>query len=125
MGMMMTADADERSHASSPDDAFKRTIKTELNLSPNKSMVLVMGGGEGVGSLREIVSELYSSFYRNGIDATICVVCAKNKALKQQFENTNWDRYMVATTQQQTTSLRTTVMKRLQHQQQQQRNIRN
>jgi len=59
-------------------------------------MVLVMGGGEGVGSLREIVTEIFLSFVNNGINATICVVCAKNNKLKQQFDDTNWNQLLLS-----------------------------
>merc|ERR1719401_723409 len=54
-------------------------------------MVLVMGGGEGTGCIEQIVSELYVSFVNEGIDATISVVCAKNKELKHRLDHLDWD----------------------------------
>lgn len=73
---------------------FKKIIKTDLDLDSSKPMLLVMGGGEGVGSLKQIVTELYLSLFENCVDATICVICAKNQELKKEFENMNWDQVL-------------------------------
>jgi len=70
--------------------AYQATMKRHLGLDADKPVVLVMGGGEGVGSLSKIVDELYTSFYKRGIDATICVVCGRNEKLKQQLEHKDW-----------------------------------
>lgn len=58
---------------------------------PERPMILLMGGGEGVGSLQDIVSELYLDLVQRGADATICVVCGRNEKLKKQLENRDWD----------------------------------
>mmetsp|Transcript_17033 Transcript_17033/g.18394 ORF Transcript_17033/g.18394 Transcript_17033/m.18394 type:complete len:247 (+) Transcript_17033:140-880(+) len=79
-----------------PPEVVKQDLKVDLDLDNNIPMVLVMGGGEGVGSLRQIVKEMYLSFFDNNIDATICVVCAKNQELKQAFENTNWEQVVTS-----------------------------
>jgi 1,2-diacylglycerol 3-beta-galactosyltransferase len=73
---------------------YRTGVKQELNINPNKPMILVMGGGEGVGSLAQIVTELYASLVKEAIDATICVVCAKNLKLKESFEQTDWDKVL-------------------------------
>lgn len=70
--------------------AYQRQVRSELGLEPDKQMVLVMGGGEGVGSLSDIVNEMYSKFRRQGIDATICVVCGRNEKLKKELEERDW-----------------------------------
>jgi 1,2-diacylglycerol 3-beta-galactosyltransferase len=44
-----------------------------------------MGGGEGVGSLSDIVDELYAELYEQGVDATICVVCGRNEKLQEDL----------------------------------------
>lgn len=69
---------------------YQATMKQQLGLDRNKPVVLVMGGGEGVGSLSKIVDELYTSFYKRGIDATVCVVCGRNEKLKKQLEQQDW-----------------------------------
>jgi 1,2-diacylglycerol 3-beta-galactosyltransferase len=53
-------------------------------------LILVMGGGEGVGSLSEIVDEIYTSCTKRGVDATICVVCGRNEKLQSDLQSRNW-----------------------------------
>jgi 1,2-diacylglycerol 3-beta-galactosyltransferase len=71
--------------------AYQRKMRELLGVNPNKQLVLVMGGGEGVGSLSSIVDELYTEFYKQGVDATICVVCGRNEKLKKTLESRDWD----------------------------------
>lgn len=70
---------------------YQKNRKISLGLNQEKKMVLVMGGGEGVGSLSDIVNELYTKFTQQGVDATICVVCGRNEKLKKELEVRNWD----------------------------------
>lgn len=70
--------------------AYQRQVRAELGLDPNKHVILVMGGGEGVGSLSDQVNELYATFSRHGVDATICVVCGRNEKLKQDLAERDW-----------------------------------
>jgi 1,2-diacylglycerol 3-beta-galactosyltransferase len=71
--------------------AYQRTMRDSLGVDRDKHLVLVMGGGEGVGSLESIVDELYTEFYKQGVDATICVVCGRNEKLKKTLETRDWD----------------------------------
>jgi len=57
---------------------------------PSKKMVLIMGGGEGVGGLSEIVDQMYIDLVNRGVDATICVVCGRNEKLKTDLEARDW-----------------------------------
>jgi len=75
---------------------YQRRMKQELEIDPNRPMVMLMGGGEGVGSLEKLVDELYTSFSKQGIDATICVVCGRNGKLKQSLEERDWDAVLAA-----------------------------
>ena len=50
-----------------------------------------MGGGEGVGSLEAIADALHSETKRDGIDATICVVCGRNENLRNQLGTKDWE----------------------------------
>eukprot|EP00569_Conticribra_weissflogii_P005750 CAMPEP_0171333490 /NCGR_PEP_ID=MMETSP0878-20121228/4042_1 /TAXON_ID=67004 /ORGANISM="Thalassiosira weissflogii, Strain CCMP1336" /LENGTH=711 /DNA_ID=CAMNT_0011834437 /DNA_START=239 /DNA_END=2374 /DNA_ORIENTATION=+ len=70
---------------------YQRQMRERLEIDPNKRMVLVMGGGEGVGSLSDIVNELYAKFRMQGVNATICVVCGRNEKLKKDLETRCWD----------------------------------
>ena len=66
---------------------YQLTIRKQLKVIPdiNKQCILIMGGGEGVGSLSQIVHELYISLTKNNIDATICVVCGRNEKLQNEL----------------------------------------
>lgn len=76
----------------------KRNVKRQLDLNDTQHMVLVMGGGEGVGSLTDIVEEIYADFVKENISATVCVVCGKNAELKEKFEKTDWDQVLESKT---------------------------
>jgi len=69
---------------------YQKQVREQLSLQTDSRMVLVMGGGEGVGSLQEIVNHLYSQFVENGIDATICVVCGRNSKLQNELNERDW-----------------------------------
>merc|ERR1712194_992459 len=64
---------------------YQRTIRKELNIATDKQCILVMGGGEGVGSLSEIVHQMYVKLTQGGVDATICVVCGRNVKLQNEL----------------------------------------
>lgn len=66
-------------------------IREQLGIDKEKRMILVMGGGEGVGSLSDIVNELYANLRTQGVDATICVVCGRNEQLKSDLDTRCWD----------------------------------
>lgn len=71
--------------------AYQQSIKVSLGIDSTKPMVLVMGGGEGVGSLSEIVNQLYAKLTKQGVDATICVVCGRNEKLKESLATRDWE----------------------------------
>lgn len=71
---------------------YQRQIRRNvLNLPADALVVLVMGGGEGVGPLSEIVNELYASLSYKGIDATVLVVCGRNEKLRQDLKSRDWE----------------------------------
>jgi UDP-N-acetylglucosamine:LPS N-acetylglucosamine transferase len=71
---------------------YQKKVRASLGLPVvDKKTVLVMGGGEGVGSLSNIVDSLYVEFYNKGIDALILVVCGRNEKLKADLEVRDWD----------------------------------
>lgn len=70
----------------------QKQIRTELNLPfIDRRVILCMGGGEGVGSLSEIVDALYVECVRKEIHATILVICGRNEKLKLDLEVRDWD----------------------------------
>lgn len=70
--------------------AYQRQVKETLGLDTERRMILVMGGGEGVGSLSDIVDQLYKELTRTGVDATICVVCGRNAKLQKELSEKDW-----------------------------------
>jgi 1,2-diacylglycerol 3-beta-galactosyltransferase len=71
---------------------YQQHLRGELGLPVvDKKSVLVMGGGDGFGSLSKIVDALYVEFEEQGIDALIMVVCGRNETLKHDLESRDWD----------------------------------
>merc|ERR1711957_51445 len=66
-------------------------MKKSLGLESKKKMILLMGGGEGVGSLAATTEALYKQLRNDGVDATICVVCGRNEKLKEELTCKNWE----------------------------------
>lgn len=71
--------------------AYQKKIREELKLPVvDRKTILVMGGGEGVGSLQNIVEAMYVELVSQSIDALILVVCGRNEKLKNLLENREW-----------------------------------
>jgi len=76
--------------------AYQHKLRFDLDLPHvDRKTILVMGGGEGVESLSNIVDALYYEFAVKGIDAVILVVCGRNEELKNELEDKDWD-YVVS-----------------------------
>jgi UDP-N-acetylglucosamine:LPS N-acetylglucosamine transferase len=76
---------------SSEGMAYQLQVRKELELpAVDRKTLLVMGGGEGVGSLSNIVDALYVELVKEGIDAVILVVCGRNEKLQQELEERDW-----------------------------------
>jgi 1,2-diacylglycerol 3-beta-galactosyltransferase len=69
---------------------MKQKLLADTSSDPSVPLILVMGGGEGVGSLSQIVDDLYTSCTKRGVSATICVVCGRNEKLQAQLNSRNW-----------------------------------
>jgi 1,2-diacylglycerol 3-beta-galactosyltransferase len=70
---------------------YQRKIRNDLELPyDNRKTILVMGGGEGVGSLSHIVESLYCELVSQGIDALVMVVCGRNEKLKKELDTKDW-----------------------------------
>lgn len=71
---------------------YQVQIRRQLKLpATDRKTLLVMGGGEGVGSLSNIVDSLYYEFVKQGINAVILVVCGRNETLQTSLREKNWD----------------------------------
>merc|ERR1719162_47985 len=71
---------------------YQCEVRGKLGLpAVDRKTLLVMGGGEGVGSLSNIVDALYVELVKQGVDTVIMVVCGRNEVLKKSLEDRNWD----------------------------------
>mmetsp|Transcript_28794 Transcript_28794/g.44228 ORF Transcript_28794/g.44228 Transcript_28794/m.44228 type:complete len:570 (+) Transcript_28794:144-1853(+) len=81
--------------------AYQCEIRKALGISsPDRKMILAMGGGEGVGSLSNIVDALYIELVERGVDAAVMVVCGRNEELKEKLAERNWDQVLLEHRQQ-------------------------
>lgn len=76
-------------------------MRDQLQLSKaegneNHKIILLMGGGEGVGSLSSIVECIYSELTLAHMNATIVVVCGRNDKLKTSLKERNWEEVLAS-----------------------------
>jgi len=70
---------------------YQIKVRADLQLPfTHRKTILIMGGGEGVGSLSNIVDAIYVELVAQGIDALILVVCGRNEKLKSSLEERDW-----------------------------------
>ncbi|MFN9981158.1 MAG: hypothetical protein ACK53Y_14625, partial [bacterium] len=71
---------------------YQSQMKRKLNLNDNTGIktILVMGGGEGVGSLPKIIDSLYRHMRRRGVNSTLVVVCGRNEKLRKRLARIDW-----------------------------------
>lgn len=70
---------------------YQQEVRGKLGLpAVNRKTLLVMGGGEGVGSLSNIVDALYIELVKQSVDAVIMVICGRNEKLKKGLEDRDW-----------------------------------
>jgi len=70
---------------------YQCEVRGRLGLpAVDRKTLLVMGGGEGVGSLSNIVDALYIELIKQGVEAVIMVVCGRNEKLKKGLEDRDW-----------------------------------
>ena len=65
--------------------SYQAKVRSQLDLPSadrDHKVVLLMGGGEGVGSLGSICKAMVSSVKERNVNATVVVVCGRNEKLK-------------------------------------------
>ena len=72
------------------DTVLTTTTTTTTEPPIEHPIILVMGGGEGVGSLSSIVNALYLELYTQQRSATILVVCGRNETLRKSLLFRDW-----------------------------------
>jgi 1,2-diacylglycerol 3-beta-galactosyltransferase len=64
----------------------KITQREKLGWEQDKTIVLLVGGGEGMGPLGKTAREIEAS----GLDVALAIVCGRNQRLKEQLESLDW-----------------------------------
>jgi processive 1,2-diacylglycerol beta-glucosyltransferase/1,2-diacylglycerol 3-beta-galactosyltransferase len=64
------------SHSLSKEEIF--SVKKKLDYSPDKKMILILGGGDGIPKGEKILNEILQS----NLNAEIAIVCGKNEVLQ-------------------------------------------
>mmetsp|Transcript_38430 Transcript_38430/g.121073 ORF Transcript_38430/g.121073 Transcript_38430/m.121073 type:complete len:554 (+) Transcript_38430:52-1713(+) len=72
--------------------AERKQLAGELELAPDRKTVLIVGGGDGVGSLEGIVKSLASEAGKKCPGETqLVVVCGKNARLRHKLGQQRWE----------------------------------
>ena len=78
--------------ASERSGPASQELRAELGLQPDLKTVLVMGGGDGVGSLGSIVEATAAQLAKDCPGtAQVVAICGKNKQVKAKLEAMEWD----------------------------------
>ncbi|KAI4344204.1 hypothetical protein L6164_011455 [Bauhinia variegata] len=71
----------------------KDQLRQELEMDPDLPAVLLMGGGEGMGPVKETAMALAESLYDKEAEKAIgqlIVICGRNKTLASQLQSLEW-----------------------------------
>jgi len=64
----------------------KKSLRKKLGWEQDKTVVLLVGGGEGMGPLGETAQEIAAS----GLDVALVIVAGRNQRLKKKLEARDW-----------------------------------
>ena len=64
----------------------KKALREKLGWEQDKTIILLVGGGEGMGPLGETAREIAAS----GLDVALAIVAGRNQRLKKQLESVDW-----------------------------------
>ena len=64
----------------------KRTLKTQLGLAPDRPVILLMSGGQGMGPVERIAGAID----RAALRAHLVIIAGRNSALKERLERKQW-----------------------------------
>jgi UDP-N-acetylglucosamine:LPS N-acetylglucosamine transferase len=71
---------------------YQRKVRQDLQLPfTDRKTILMMGGGEGVGSLGNMTDAIYVELVSQGIDALVLVICGRNEKLRTQIATRDWN----------------------------------
>jgi 1,2-diacylglycerol 3-beta-galactosyltransferase len=64
----------------------KKALREKLGWEQDKTIILLVGGGEGMGPLGKTAREIAAS----GLDVALAIVCGRNQRLKKHLESLDW-----------------------------------
>lgn len=64
----------------------KKTLRHKLGWEQDKTIILLIGGGEGMGPLGKTARAIAAS----GLDVALAIVCGRNQRLKEHLESLDW-----------------------------------
>jgi len=64
----------------------KKALRKKLGWEQDKTIILLVGGGEGMGPLGKTARAIAAS----GLDVALAIVCGRNQRLKQHLESLDW-----------------------------------
>ena len=64
----------------------KESLRRKLGWEQDKTVILLVGGGEGMGPLGKTAREIAAS----GLDVALAIVCGRNQRLKEHLESLTW-----------------------------------
>ena len=64
----------------------KEALREKLGWEQDKTIILLVGGGEGMGPLGKTAREIAVS----GLDIALVIVCGRNQRLKEHLESLDW-----------------------------------
>lgn len=65
----------------------KRDARRELNWAPDVPTAMLLGGGEGMGTLGEIAQAINA----RALDAQLAIICGRNEALRRKMQAVSWN----------------------------------
>jgi 1,2-diacylglycerol 3-beta-galactosyltransferase len=68
----------------------KRTLRSRLGLCQDCKTVLVMGGGDGVGNLCEVATEIGETLGKRNGKSEVVVVCGHNSNVANKLQAKSW-----------------------------------
>jgi 1,2-diacylglycerol 3-beta-galactosyltransferase len=69
---------------------YQSEVKSSLVIE-TRNTILIMGGGDGLGRLSDIVQKVYLEGTRRKLSLSIVVICGRNTTLRNQLEKFDWD----------------------------------